>query len=211
MRDREAFLQELYTPFVPLWADLWDEEAGEDSEEDDGWSKQVGFQPSEGGKVAPIIAGEEGREQEGAEDEVVGEGGGEHDDFDHPKQEGDGVTSVAITCTGSVKQKPTMWWRGADAPHIWKGPPTPKAAAAAAKCRRVGGGANGKLTPGARFVPAERALLDYLEPQTMSVGRLSREYLSLLGLPYESVRDMFEKVRAAFVLCFVRVSSRVSF
>lgn len=89
----------------------------------------------------------------------------------------------------STKQRPTMWWRGADAPHIWKGPPNTAAA----------GGAGRRSTPGARFVPAERALLDSLEPQAVSVGRLSRKYLALLGLPHESIRDMLEKASAAVV------------
>lgn len=102
---------------------------------------------------------------------------------------------------GGTKQRPTMWWRGADAPHIWTGPRKHGAAPAPAGCRRSATTMNGKLTPGARFVPAEQALLDGLEPQAMTVGRLSREYLTLLGLPYESIRDMFQKASAVRLLC----------
>lgn len=84
--------------------------------------------------------------------------------------------------TGGGYRTPTGWWRGADAPHIWAGPKTP--------CSRAP-----RLTPGSRFVPHAQAVLDGLEPQAVSVGRLSREYLVLLGLPHESVQDMYEKVK----------------
>ena len=126
IREREAYLRDLYTSFAPLWgAAAWDKNASED-----------------------------------VEDGLVGVGG-------------------AGVCEGE-HGNPTEWWRGADAPHIWAGPKTP--------CLRAP-----RLSPGSRFVPHAQAVLDGLEPQAVSVGRLSREYLVLLGLPHESVQDMYEK------------------
>ena len=99
--------------------------------------------------------------------------------------EGDGVE-------GENGNKPTAWWRGADAPHIWAGPKTPRLRAP-------------RLSPGSRFVPHAQAVLDGLEPQAVSVGRLSREYLVLLGLPHESVQDMYDKASSAlYVLPAIR-------
>lgn len=209
LRDREAYLRQLYTSFVPMWGRLWEEEEEELEEsafglEDADATTAVSGDDEEGG-------GRRRREQEigrrvGGEDDDsnvdVNDGG--NTDGHHGKPQGQGQENNNTdnsndngnsNSNGGTQQRPTMWWRGADAPHIWKGPP--KAAAAASR----------KSLPGARFVPAERALLDSLEPQAVSVGRLSREYLALLGLPYESVRDMYEKASAAVVgAC---VSSRI--
>lgn len=121
LRERAAYLRELYTSFIPLWA---------------GMEHTVS------------------QELEGA----PGEGGGK-------------------------MGRPTVWWKGADAPQIWAGPSVPYP--------RVP-----RLRPGSRFVPHARAVLDGLEPQAMSVGKLSREYLALLGLPHESIRGMYEQASA---------------
>lgn len=126
LKEREAYLQGLYTSFVPLWGGTLD-----------------GTPPEE--------------EARGAEE-------------------------------GS---KPTMWWKGADAPQIWAGPREP---------HRVP-----RPKPGLRFVPHARVLLDGLETQAVSVGRLSREYLALLGLPYESIRDMYEQVKSTLRCCLAGV------
>ncbi len=177
LREREAYLRQLYTPFVPMWRELWEEGSTEARPE---------LQGGEGGGTSNEerrVGVENGQQKTG------GGGEGEDDvglDSAVDAEEGDG---------GRPQQRPTMWWRGADAPHIWKGPPDPAEAAAAWGCRRATP-ASGRLAPGARFVPAERALLDGLDPQPVSVGRLSREYLALLGLPHESVRDMYKKARS---------------
>lgn len=78
-------------------------------------------------------------------------------------------------------------WRGkdTDAPLIWSGP--------TGLCSRAS-----KPTPGSRFVPYARAILDELETQPTSVGRLSREFLNLLGLPHACVRDMYKQASAYF-------------
>ena len=125
VRQREEYLRDLYTSFVPLWgAAAWDN-------------------ASEG--------------------------------------MGDGVVSSDVE---DEPKKPTGWWRGADAPHIWAGPKTP--------CLRAP-----RLTPGSRFVPHAQAVLDGLEPEAVSVGRLSREHLVLLGLPHESIQDMYDKASSS--------------
>lgn len=105
---------------------------------------------------------------------ATGSGGGADDD------DGGGGAE------GESANKPTGWWRGADAPHIWAGPKTPRSRAP-------------RPSPGSRFVPHAQAVLDGLEPQAVSVGRLSREYLVLLGLPHESVQDMYEKASSVTV------------
>lgn len=199
LRDREAYLRQLYTSFVPMWGKLWD-----------GESEESALFELERTKTATLSGDNRGarrrRKQEigrrvACEDDSSAVVNGEDDDDggdankDHHgktqsqgQDQGQEKRNADKNNDGngngdSTKQRPTMWWRGADAPHIWKGPPTAVAAAAGRRS-----------TPGARFVPAERALLDGLEPQAVSVGRLSREYLALLGLPHESIRDMYEKV-----------------
>ena len=178
LREREAYLRQLYTSFVPLWGKLWEEESEE---------SKLEVQSTTPGEEASTEVGREEREQK-----TRGARECKDDWNSNSSDDEDGNSS------GSRQQRPTMWWRGADAPHIWKGPSKPAAAVAAWGCHRAGQ-ASGKLAPGARFVPAERALLDGLEPQAVSVGRLSREYLALLGLPHESIRDMYKKARV--VLC----------
>lgn len=87
------------------------------------------------------------------------------------------------TCDDEDREgRPTMWWKGVDAQQIWRGPKPPPSNLA-------------KPRPGPRFVTHAQGLLDCLEPQAMSMERLSREYLALLGLPYDSTRKMYEKVR----------------
>lgn len=129
LREREKYLRDLYTSFVPLWR-----------EETSGTSP-VG------------VPREEGEEEEGGE--------------------------------GIAEDRRGAWWTGADAPKIWSGPSVP--------CPRLP-----KTRPGPRFVPHARALLDGLDPQHVSLGRLSREYLALLDLPHESIRDMYDKVSTPF-------------
>lgn len=93
---------------------------------------------------------------------------------DAPLGEGEGEEGRAGDRRGA-------WWTGADAPKIWSGP--------SASCPQLP-----KARPGPRFVPHAQALLDGLDPQHVSLGRLSREYLALLDLPHESIRDMYDKV-----------------
>lgn len=81
---------------------------------------------------------------------------------------------------GGGGSRPTTWWRGADAPQIWGGPRTP--------CRSTS-----KQRPRPRPTPNADTDIDGLNMQTVSVGRMSREVLTLLGLPRESVRDMYEE------------------
>lgn len=190
MRDREAYLKQLYTSFVPLWGSLWEEEPEESEFELEGAPTAMSREEERAGREQKTRGREEVEDgfifspnggadgcTDGHDDNAPGEHQGTSNEHDR-----------SIT-----QQRPTMWWRGADAPHIWKGPPKPPVAAAG--CHRSTS-ASGKLTPGARFVPAERALLDGLEHQAVSVGRLSREYLTLLGIPHESIRGMYEKASA---------------
>ena len=183
LRDREAYLRQLYTSFVPLWGKLWEEEPEESEFELEG--------------ASTATSREEGRGRGGQKSRRVENGESDHSigGRDDDTARGEGQESSNDSDRSITQQRPTMWWRGADAPHMWKGPPKPTVGAAG--CHRSTS-ASGKLTPGARFVPAERALLDGLEPQAVSVGRLSKEYLTLLGLPHESVRDMYEKASWAF-------------
>lgn len=193
LRDREAYLSQLYTSFVPLWGKYWEE----------GSEAPLQGLEAQGERLAAVLGGDPRLEME----EAVGVEGDVDDrhlnaNFDDDNVHLDGVDRRDQTNDdGETKQRPTMWWRGADAPHIWTGPRKPGAAPASAGRRRSATTMNGRLTPGARFVPAEQALLDGLEPQAMTVGRLSREYLTLLGLPYESIRDMFQKASAVRLLC----------
>lgn len=122
-REREAYLQELYTPFTPLWGWMWNTLSSEDGEDQFG---------------------------EGSED---GGGGG---------------------------SRPTAWWQGADVPQIWEGPRTPYRSTSKQRERP-------RLTPNADTD------IDGLNIQAVSVGKMTREVLTLLGLPRESVRDMYEQ------------------
>lgn len=54
-----------------------------------------------------------------------------------------------------------------------------------------------RRVPESRLAPHTQAILDGIEPQPFSVGKLSREFLSLLGLPHESIRDMYKQVYIA--------------
>lgn len=191
MRDREAYLRQLYTSFVPLWGKLWEEEPEEEAFELGDAATATSREGGRRGRERKTRSREEveGGSSFNSDGEADGSIGGLDDEAQGNGQEISNEHDRSIT-----QQRPTMWWRGADAPHIWKGPPKPTVAATG--CHRSTS-ASGKLTPGARFVPAERALLDGLEPQAVSVGRLSREYLTLLGLPHESIRDMYEKASAA--------------
>lgn len=191
-RDKEAYLKQLYTSFVPLWGELWEEDSEEAGFELEGAPKVISRE-ERGGRMKQEARGRKDVEG-GSISSPNGETGGSVDGLDD-KARGQGRENSNEGDRSITQQRPTMWWRGADAPHIWRGPSKPTVAAAAG-CHRSTS-ANGKLTPGARFVPAERALLDGFEPQAVSVGRLSREYLTLLGLPHESIRDMYEKASVA--------------
>lgn len=197
LRDREAYLRQLYTSFVPLWGKLWEEEPEE-------FELAPVDTPAETSRDERRVGGDQrARCREEVGDGFIsnhdGDADGTVDGHDDDAASGeDQENSNGRSDRNVTQQRPTMWWRGADAPHIWKGPPKPTVAAAG--CHRSTS-ASGKLTPGARFVPAERVLLDGLEPQAVSVGRLSKEYLTLLGLPHESIRDMYEKASIA-VLCY---------
>lgn len=194
LRNKEAYLRQLYASFVPLWAKLWEEEPEESGFEFEDGPTAMWREEGNGGKGRETRGGE--TIKHGFRFNSDGEADGNIDDHDH-KARGKRQEDSDESDRSATLQRPTMWWRGADAPHIWKGPPKPAV--------------NGKLAPGARFVPAERALLDGLEPQTVSVGRLSKEYLTLLGLPHESIRDMYEKAsstvlrRSRFTFTFPHV------
>lgn len=84
------------------------------------------------------------------------------------------------------EERPTIWWKGADARQIWVGPNEP--------WRRVP-----RFRPGSRFVPHARALLDGLEPQSVCLGKLSRKYLALLGLSHEAILEMYKKVSTLII------------
>lgn len=122
LREREAYLRDLYTSFVPLWG------------------------------------------EETSDTSAAGA----------PRGEGEGEE-------GGLENRRGVWWTGADAPKNWGGPSVP--------WPRLS-----KASPGPRFVPHAQALLDSLEPQHVSLGRLSREYLALLDLPHDSIRDMYDQV-----------------
>lgn len=193
MRDREAYLRQLYTSFVPLWGKLWEEEPEESGFDLQGAPTAMSREEGRGRGEQETRCREREEVEDGSIRNVNGDPDGSADDHDEDTARCEGQQNGDGSDHSITQQRPTMWWRGADAPHIWKGPPKPTVATAG--CHRSTS-ASGKLTPGARFVPAERALLDGLEPQAVSVGRLSKEYLALLGLPHESIRDMYEKASA---------------
>lgn len=192
LRDREAYLRQLYTSFVPLWGKLWEGEPEESGFELEGAPTVMSREEGRGGGEKKTRPRE--KVADGSISNRNGESDGSVDGQDDDNARGEGQEKSNKTDRSITQQRLTVWWRGADAPYIWKGPQKPTVAAAG--CHRSIS-ASGKLTPGARFVPAERALLDGLEPQAVSVGRLSKEYLTLLGLPHASIRDMYEKVSAA--------------
>lgn len=99
------------------------------------------------------------------------------------------ATVVGVT-TGEGKEQERhalRGWKDTDVPLIWGGP------------TGLFSGRS-KATPGSRFVPYARAILDELETQPTSIGRLSREFLNLLGLPYACVRDMYKQVNVERLL-----------
>lgn len=122
-QDREAFLRELYAPFVPLRAEAYTH----------------------------------------------------HQEASAIKENGD--------LSERSGRRASRWKGVADTPLIrGRGKvPLPKAP---------------KATPGPRFVPHAQAVLDSIDPQPVTVGRLSREFLNLLDLPHEAIRDIYNQVRA---------------
>lgn len=81
---------------------------------------------------------------------------------------------------GGGGSRSTAWWQGADAPQIWGRPRAP--------CRSTS-----KQRARPRPTPNPDTDIDGLNMQTVSVGKMTREVLTLLGLPRESVRDMYEQ------------------
>lgn len=157
LREREALLRELYTPFVPIWVA---EELDQSSADGAGNHDSL----------------DNGKRQARGEGRNSNNGDGEH-----------GVEGEKKVKAGMEKRRAACWWKGADPPLVWGGPTV--------QCGWIS-----KKWPVARFVPHARPVLDGLDTQPVSVGRPSREFLNLLSLPHESVRDMYNQVRLGRLL-----------